>query len=83
MLSIAAENAVIFAAFNPSYQYLPSGRQRFFRCLGLHPGTTIAAYAASAPTSTTLPRRWHPTWTSPSTVRVCLPRPATTGTAHA
>ena len=31
-----------------SYRYLDPGRQRFFRSLGWHPGTTIESYAAAA-----------------------------------
>ena len=31
-----------------SYRYLAPGQQQFFRRLGLHPGTTIDAYAAAA-----------------------------------
>jgi tetratricopeptide (TPR) repeat protein/transcriptional regulator with XRE-family HTH domain len=48
MLTLAAENNSIAAAFDVSYRYLPSGRQQFLRRLGLHPGTTIEAYAAAA-----------------------------------
>ena len=31
-----------------SYRHLAPGQQQFFRRLGLHPGTTIDAYAAAA-----------------------------------
>ena len=48
MLTLAAENDSVAAAFDVSYRYLPPGRQQFFRRLGLHPGTTIDAYAAAA-----------------------------------
>ena len=43
-----AENLSVAAAFDLSYQDLPSGQQRLFRRLGLHPGTDIDAYAAAA-----------------------------------
>jgi tetratricopeptide (TPR) repeat protein len=48
MLTLAAEKDSIAAAFDVSYRYLDPGQQRFFRCLGLHPGTTIDGYAAAA-----------------------------------
>ncbi|MGW4720907.1 ATP-binding protein [Nocardia sp. NPDC004260] len=35
-------------AFTMSYQDLPPERQRMFRCLGLHPGPDIDAWAAAA-----------------------------------
>ena len=47
-LTLAAEKDSVAAAFDVSYRYLPRGRQQFFRRLGLHPGTTIDAYAAAA-----------------------------------
>lgn len=79
MLSIAAENAAISAAFDPSYQYLPSGSgsSAVSACA---PRTTIGAYAASALTLTTF-NAAGTHLDKPSTVRVCLPRSATTGTA--
>ena len=43
-----AENLSVVAAFDLSYQDLSAGQQRLFRALGLHPGTTIDAYAAAA-----------------------------------
>ena len=43
-----AENLSVAAAFDLSYQDLTPGQQRLFRCLGLHPGTDIDAYAAAA-----------------------------------
>ncbi len=48
MLTLAAEKDTVAAAFDVSYRYLPPGLQRFFRCLGLHLGTMIDAYAAAA-----------------------------------
>ena len=48
MLTLAAEKDSIAAAFDVSYRYLTPGQRRFFRRLGLHPGTTIDAYAAAA-----------------------------------
>lgn len=48
LLTVAAENCTVAAAFDLSYQYLPAERQRFFRRLGLHPGVDIDAYAAAA-----------------------------------
>jgi tetratricopeptide (TPR) repeat protein/transcriptional regulator with XRE-family HTH domain len=53
-----AENLSVAAAFDLSYAELTPDQQRFFRQLGLHPGTEIDAYAAAALTST-----------SPSTAR--------------
>jgi tetratricopeptide (TPR) repeat protein len=51
MLTLAAENDSVAAAFDVSYRSLPAGLQQFFRRLGLHPGTSIDAYAAAAVTS--------------------------------
>ena len=48
LLSLAAENNSIAAAFEVSYRHLDPDRQRLFRLLGLHPGATIDAYAAAA-----------------------------------
>lgn len=48
MLTLAAEKDSVTAAFRVSYRYLAPGQQRFLRRLGLHPGTTIDAYAAAA-----------------------------------
>ena len=48
LLTVAAENRTVAAAFDLSYQYLPTDRQRFFRRLGLHPGVDLDAYAAAA-----------------------------------
>ena len=43
-----AENLSAAAAFDLSYQDLTPDQQQMFRCLGLHPGTDIDAYAAAA-----------------------------------
>ncbi len=48
VLTLAAERASVAAAFGLSYRSLTAAQQRFFRRLGLHPGTTIDAYAAAA-----------------------------------
>ena len=48
LLTLTAENDSIAAAFEVSYRHLDPARQRFFRLLGLHPGTTIDGYAAAA-----------------------------------
>ncbi|HEY1617207.1 MAG TPA: tetratricopeptide repeat protein, partial [Streptosporangiaceae bacterium] len=48
LLTVTAENRTVAAAFELSYQDLSPERQRFFRCLGLHPGREIDAYAAAA-----------------------------------
>jgi tetratricopeptide (TPR) repeat protein len=48
MLTVAAEKASVAAAFDVSYRYLAQGQRQFFGRLGLHPGTTIDAYAAAA-----------------------------------
>jgi tetratricopeptide (TPR) repeat protein/transcriptional regulator with XRE-family HTH domain len=48
MLTLAAENDSVGAAFEVSYRHLDQGRQEFFRRLGLHPGTIIDGYAAAA-----------------------------------
>jgi tetratricopeptide (TPR) repeat protein len=55
MLTLAAERNSVAAAFEVSYRYLAPGQQEFFRRLGLHPGTTIDAYAAAALSGTGLP----------------------------
>jgi tetratricopeptide (TPR) repeat protein len=54
LLTLAAEKHSVAAAFDVSYRYLTPGQQQFFRCLGLHPGTTIDAYAAAALTGVSL-----------------------------
>lgn len=43
-----AENLSVTAAFDLSYDDLADGQRRLFRCLGLHPGAEIDAYAAAA-----------------------------------
>jgi tetratricopeptide (TPR) repeat protein/DNA-binding transcriptional ArsR family regulator len=43
-----AEDIEVKAAFDLSYHALPAVRRRFFRRLGLHPGTDVDAYAAAA-----------------------------------
>lgn len=48
MLTVAAERDSVAAACELSYRYLSPGQQQFFRRLGLHPGTSIDAYAAAA-----------------------------------
>jgi DNA-binding SARP family transcriptional activator/tetratricopeptide (TPR) repeat protein len=48
LLTLAAETDNVAAAFAVSYQHLDADQQRFFRRLGLHPGTTTDAYAAAA-----------------------------------
>ena len=39
LLTLTAENDSVAAAFEVSYRHLAAGQQRFFRRLGLHPGT--------------------------------------------
>jgi tetratricopeptide (TPR) repeat protein len=48
LLTVTAENRTVAAAFDLSYRYLPTDRQRFFRRLGLQPGVDLDAYAAAA-----------------------------------
>ncbi len=48
LLTLAAEKDTVAAAFDVSCRHLNRRQQRFFRRLGLHPGTTIDAYAAAA-----------------------------------
>jgi tetratricopeptide (TPR) repeat protein len=43
-----AEDIAVAATFDMSYRDLPTARRRFFRRLGLHPGTEIDAYAGAA-----------------------------------
>jgi tetratricopeptide (TPR) repeat protein len=47
LLTLTAENSSVAAAFEVSYRHLDPARQRFFRLLGLHPGTTTDSYAAA------------------------------------
>lgn len=55
MLTLAAENISVAAAFEVSYRSLLPDQQQFLRRLGIHPGTTIDRYAAAALTGTDLP----------------------------
>ncbi len=48
LLTLTAEEGSIAAAFGVSYRSLTASQQEFFRVLGVHPGTTIDAYAAAA-----------------------------------
>ncbi len=48
MLTLAAENDSVAAAFEVSYEHLNPVQQEFFRRLALHPGTTADGYAAAA-----------------------------------
>ena len=54
MLTLTAEKDSVAAAFDVSYRNLDPGQQRFFRRLGLHPGTTIDGYALAALASSCL-----------------------------
>jgi tetratricopeptide (TPR) repeat protein/transcriptional regulator with XRE-family HTH domain len=45
---MVTENLSVAAAFDLSYEDLPSDQRRLFRRLGLHPGTDIDAYATAA-----------------------------------
>jgi DNA-binding SARP family transcriptional activator len=55
MLTLSAEHDSVAAAFELSYRYLAPDQQQFLRRLGVHPGTSIDAYAAAALASTSLP----------------------------
>jgi tetratricopeptide (TPR) repeat protein len=48
LLDLTAENRSIAAAFDVSCRHLDPRLQRFFRLLGVHPGTAIDRYAAAA-----------------------------------
>jgi tetratricopeptide (TPR) repeat protein len=48
LLTAAAEDRSIAAAFQLSYQVLEPSRQSFFRLLGQFPGTVLDAYSAAA-----------------------------------
>jgi tetratricopeptide (TPR) repeat protein len=48
LITVTAEDRTVEAAFDLSYRTLTTDRQRFFRYLGLHPGTEIDGYAAAA-----------------------------------
>jgi tetratricopeptide (TPR) repeat protein/transcriptional regulator with XRE-family HTH domain len=54
-----AENLSVATAFGLSYADLTGEEQRLFRRLGLHPGTTIDAYAAAALDNTDLGTARH------------------------
>jgi tetratricopeptide (TPR) repeat protein len=54
LLTLAAEHDSVTAAFGVSYQHLDPARQRMFRLLGLHPGTTTDGYAAAALAATSV-----------------------------
>ncbi len=54
LLPLTAEHDSVAAAFGLSYRHLPSRQRRFFRRLGLHPGTSTEAYAAAALAGTSL-----------------------------
>jgi tetratricopeptide (TPR) repeat protein len=45
---MAANNASVAAAFDLSYRHLRPDQQEFFSRLGLHPGSSVDAYAAAA-----------------------------------
>ena len=48
MLTMAAENDSVAAAFEVSYRHLAPASQRLFRLVGVYPGTVIDRYAAAA-----------------------------------
>ena len=48
LMTLTAESDTVAAAFAVSHRYLNPERQRLFGLLGLHPGTSIDAYAAAA-----------------------------------
>ncbi|HET7015870.1 MAG TPA: tetratricopeptide repeat protein [Streptosporangiaceae bacterium] len=48
VLTMAAENDSVAAAFEVSYRHLDPVSQRMFRLLGVYPGTVIDKYAAAA-----------------------------------
>lgn len=43
-----AEDLAVASAFEMSYQDLDAAQQRFFRCLGLHPGSELDAWSTAA-----------------------------------
>ena len=55
MLTLAAENISVAAAFEVSYRYLLPDQQQFLRRLAIHPGTMVDRYSAAAVTGTDLP----------------------------
>jgi DNA-binding SARP family transcriptional activator/tetratricopeptide (TPR) repeat protein len=48
LLTMAAENDSVAAAFEVSYQHLDRSEQRLFRLLGMHPGEVVDGHAAAA-----------------------------------
>jgi len=54
LLTLTVEHENVAAAFEVSYRHLDPARQRMFRLLGLHPGTTTDGYAAAALAGTSL-----------------------------
>jgi tetratricopeptide (TPR) repeat protein len=48
LAALRADDVAVEAAFGLSYRQLPAARQRFFRRLGLHPGTDVDAFAGAA-----------------------------------
>ena len=54
LLTLGAEEHTVATAFDLSYQALRPARQRFFRLVGLHPGSDLDPYAAAALTGTSL-----------------------------
>jgi tetratricopeptide (TPR) repeat protein/transcriptional regulator with XRE-family HTH domain len=54
LLTLTAEHENVAAAFEVSYRHLDPARQRMFRLLGLHPGTTTDGCAAAALAGTSL-----------------------------
>jgi hypothetical protein len=55
LVTLAAEDRTVEAAFDLSYRTLPGDRQRFFRHLGRHPGIDIDVFAAAALAGTPWP----------------------------
>jgi tetratricopeptide (TPR) repeat protein len=54
LLTLAAEQESVAAAFEVSYRHLGPALQRFFCLLGLHPGTSFEVHAAAAMAGTSL-----------------------------
>jgi DNA-binding SARP family transcriptional activator/tetratricopeptide (TPR) repeat protein len=52
--ALTAERDSVSAALDVSYQHLDAAAQRFFRHLGLHPGTSVDPHAAAALTGAPL-----------------------------
>jgi tetratricopeptide (TPR) repeat protein len=53
-LTMKAEQVSVAAAFEVSLAHMNPAWQRFFGCLGLHPGTSLDAYSAAALTGVSL-----------------------------